>query len=177
MKIIDTLLHGLYQRLKIKVLYTFVVLAAALPGHAFAQIASDAVASPSVMLGKVFFSLMFIIILIFGVAWIAKKFNMGNILPQGDMRVVSSLSLSNKEKLVLVELEGKKLLLGVAPGNVSMLYAFEKPHSDEESPIIDDEAIFENHVKSNSFSMEKNDNKFSSYLAGILKNGSNNEDR
>ncbi len=43
------------------------------------------------------------------------------------MRVVASLSLSARERLVLVQAGEQQLLLGVAPGRVNLIEKYEQP--------------------------------------------------
>jgi flagellar protein FliO/FliZ len=47
--------------------------------------------------------------------------------------VVAALPLGTREKAVLIEIGGRQLLLGVAPGRVSLLERFEQPVVDIES--------------------------------------------
>jgi flagellar protein FliO/FliZ len=74
--------------------------------------------------------LVVVIGLILALAWAVKKY--GNLATggQSDMKVLSALSLGTREKAVLIQLEGQKILLGVAPGRVTALHVLdntEKP--------------------------------------------------
>jgi flagellar protein FliO/FliZ len=44
---------------------------------------------------------------------------------QVDMKVLGGVSLGTRERAVLIQVEGKKILLGVAPGRVNVLHQFD----------------------------------------------------
>ena len=66
--------------------------------------------------------LVAVIGLILALAWAVKKYGRLPTNSQADMKVLGGLSLGTREKAVLIEVEGKKLLLGIAPGRVETLY-------------------------------------------------------
>lgn len=77
------------------------------------------------------FGLIVVIALIYGLSWVLKKY--GN-LPgtnQVDMKVLGGISLGTRERAVLVQVEGKKILLGVAPGRVNVLHQFDSQSLDK----------------------------------------------
>ncbi|EGW53707.1 flagellar biosynthetic protein FliO [Candidatus Endoriftia persephonae] len=66
--------------------------------------------------------LLLVLLLIFGAAWLLKRYGQ---LPSGSkglVRVVGGASLGPRERVVVVEVEGVRLLLGVAPGRVERLH-------------------------------------------------------
>ncbi|HVL02078.1 MAG TPA: flagellar biosynthetic protein FliO [Dongiaceae bacterium] len=63
----------------------------------------------------------FVLAVIFGLAWVAKRFNLNGAGTGAGMRVVGATTLGPKEKLVLVEVDGKRLLLGVTAHQISLL--------------------------------------------------------
>ncbi len=66
--------------------------------------------------------LLLILALIFGAAWLFKRY--GN-LPMGGKGVVKVLggtSVGARERVVLIEADGVRLLIGVAPGQVRTLH-------------------------------------------------------
>lgn len=69
--------------------------------------------------------LLFVLLLIFVLAWLIRR--MGGLPMMGghSMKVVSALSVGTREKVVLIELGEQQLLLGVAPGRVTHLKSFE----------------------------------------------------
>lgn len=70
--------------------------------------------------------LLLVVGLIFLLAWLLKRFT-GISGQHRSLQVVASLSLSAREKLVLVQAGDKQLLLGVAPGRVNLLQSYDQP--------------------------------------------------
>jgi flagellar protein FliO/FliZ len=52
----------------------------------------------------------------------------------GALRVVGALAVGQRERVVLVELAGTWLVLGVAPGRVNALHALPRPEDAAEQP-------------------------------------------
>ncbi|HHH38898.1 MAG TPA: flagellar biosynthetic protein FliO [Sedimenticola sp.] len=69
--------------------------------------------------------LLLILGLIFALAWLLRRFGR---LPQGGkglVRVVGGVSLGPRERAVVLQVEGTRLLVGVAPGRVQTLMVLE----------------------------------------------------
>ena len=66
--------------------------------------------------------LLLIIVLIIGGAWLFKRYGNLPMAGKGLVKVLSATSVGARERLVLVEVENVRLLLGVAPGQVRTLY-------------------------------------------------------
>ena len=68
--------------------------------------------------------LLAVMVLIFGLAWAVRRFSFLSSL-QGDantpIRALAQLSVGPKERVVLIEVDGRRLLIGVAPGRVNLL--------------------------------------------------------
>ena len=60
-------------------------------------------------------------------AWLAKRFGNFKIGAQGQMKVIGGISLGARERVVLLEVGGEQLLLGVAPGRIQTLHKMETP--------------------------------------------------
>ncbi|MCW9014048.1 MAG: flagellar biosynthetic protein FliO [Gammaproteobacteria bacterium] len=71
--------------------------------------------------------LVVVIALILGLAWILRKYGRLPANNQVDMKVLGGLSLGTRERAVLVQVEGRRLLLGVAPGRVETLHVMDEP--------------------------------------------------
>lgn len=69
--------------------------------------------------------LVLVIGLILGLAWAVRKYGRLPTNNQIDMKVLGGLSLGTRERAVLVQVEGKRLLLGVAPGRVETLHVMD----------------------------------------------------
>lgn len=72
------------------------------------------------------FGLVFMIALIYALAIIAKKTNIGQMKTPG-MKVVSVLPLTNREKIMLVDVGGTQLLLGVTAQSINLIKELPEP--------------------------------------------------
>ncbi len=71
-------------------------------------------------------SLLAVLLLIVISAWVLKKFNLTNQSVAG-MKVIASLSLGTKEKLVVVQVADEQLLLAISQQQVSFIKTLDKP--------------------------------------------------
>lgn len=69
--------------------------------------------------------LVVVIALILGLAWVLKKYGRLPNNNQIDMKVLGGLSLGTREKAILIEIENKRLLVGVTPGHIQTLYVLD----------------------------------------------------
>lgn len=71
-------------------------------------------------------ALVAIILLIYGLAWLARKFNF---TPNHHhhMKTITSLSLGGRERIVIIEVQGVQYALGVTPHSVNQLFKLEEP--------------------------------------------------
>ena len=127
----------------------------------FTETKAPAVANSPMVIAQVLIGLAVVTALIFVFAWLAKRIGYGGFMPQKNMRVISCLMLGHREKAVLVQVGKTQMLLGVAPGRVSMLHAFEHP-------VID---TGEEGEEANSANAQHKISDFSRYLKEILKSG------
>jgi len=76
---------------------------------------------------KVTFGLAVVVVLIFMIAWAFKRFGQ---LPLGggeQFKVVASLVVGQRERLMVVEIGGEQVLIGVAPGQLVKLHDIKNP--------------------------------------------------
>ena len=69
--------------------------------------------------------LVVVIALILGLAWVLKKYGRLPNNSQVDMKVLGGLSLGSREKAILIEVENKRLLVGVTPGHIQTLHVLD----------------------------------------------------
>jgi len=69
--------------------------------------------------------LIFVLAIFFFCVWLMRKTNLFNMHSNNQMRIIGGLSLGTKERLVLVQLGSKQLVLGVCPGRVETLHVLE----------------------------------------------------
>ncbi len=78
--------------------------------------------------------LLVIVLLILAIAAVFRHLGFSGITRSGSMKIKSCLALSSKEKLVLVEVEGEQLLIGVSPGCVSHVKTLRPPSAVLQDP-------------------------------------------
>lgn len=100
--------------------------AAAAPaaGHAV-KVGGQAPSSPG-LFGAVF-ALLLVLGLIVGLGWLLKRMPGSGFRPAAGLKLVASLPLGPKERVVVVEVNGEQLLLGVTAGGISTLHALPEP--------------------------------------------------
>ena len=93
-----------------------------------AKTTTQVVEAPDVTMSllKVTGGLLLVIIAIFGSAWAYRRF--GNIptMSNDDLRVIGGISLSAKERVILMQVGDEQILLGVSPGSIQRLHVLEK---------------------------------------------------
>jgi len=96
-------------------------------------VAETLVSNPAYYL-QILLVLVFIIALIFVCAWLAKKMNAGGFMGSQQLKLLGGLSVGTRERVVLIEVGDKQLLLGVAPGRVNALHVFDEPVINSQQP-------------------------------------------
>jgi len=71
-------------------------------------------------------------------AWIAKRFNRMQSSGGGNLRIVEGISMGARERVVVVEVDGERLLLGVSPGRINMLYSLATGKQAEKASLNSD---------------------------------------
>ena len=96
-----------------------------------AQEMTPAIAPSSLFTGdyllQVIGSFVVVILLLVAVLVMLKRFNGVSGSISGDMRVVSSVSVGQRERAVLLQVGEQQILVGVGPGSVRPLHVFEEP--------------------------------------------------
>lgn len=76
---------------------------------------------------SVFFGLALILALIFASAWVMKRLGGANVGSGSGIKILTGMSVGPREKVLLLEVGEKQILIGVANGNVSHLQTFDSP--------------------------------------------------
>jgi len=66
--------------------------------------------------------LILVLLIIIGSAWVFRRYGRINAAANGHLKIISGLSVGQRERIVLVEAGDVQLLLGVAPGHVQTLH-------------------------------------------------------
>lgn len=90
------------------------------------ELESNGEARSSGDVGSLVVGLAAVLGIIFLLAWLSKRFNISAPGSNSNMRLISAMSVGQKEKIILVEVEGEKLLLGVTPHQINPLKEFGK---------------------------------------------------
>lgn len=99
---------------------------------AAATVAPPAAApSPFMSLLQVLFGLAVVLGAIVGMAWLFKRLSGGMLGASNRLKVVSGTMVGPKERVVIVELEGEWLVLGVTPQQVNLLSKLPRPEGAE----------------------------------------------
>ncbi len=118
-------------------LWTLVLL---LPSWALAQEAEapkaevDAPTGAGTHLFNVALGLVLIVILILVLAWFLRRFGQGGGFNSKSMRILATLPLGARERLLVVDVGGQQILLGVTPSEITSLHVFETPVIDPDQP-------------------------------------------
>jgi flagellar protein FliO/FliZ len=108
--------------------------AAALPAIPPGAPATMAPASSAGSLLQTIFALVFVLALLIGLAWFMKRYGPKVMGGNNKMRVVSSLSLGGRERIVLVEVADQWIVVGASPGRVNALATM--PRQEGEPPQL-----------------------------------------
>ena len=82
-------------------------------------------------------SCLFVLALIFLLAWFLKRMQLNKGYSRTGVRVVSSAMLGRKERVAVIEAAGREFLVGVAEGRVSLLSELTKAKAASASEIAD----------------------------------------
>lgn len=94
--------------------------------YAFA--ADSAAAAPVVVQPlNLFLGLVFLAAVVIAGWWLVQRAGGLQIKSGNGLRVVTAISVGPRERVVLIEIAGEQMLLGVAPGRVNLLHRFEQP--------------------------------------------------
>ena len=75
---------------------------------------------------QVFLGLAIVVIAIVAMAWVIKRTGYVNTRANGQLKVIGGLTLTQRERLLLIQVGKKQLLLGVSPGRISTLHELEE---------------------------------------------------
>jgi|GEM_PF-763501 len=71
--------------------------------------------------------LALILLLIYGLSWFVKRFSQGGFMQNSTIKMLSAMPLGTRERLMLVDVGGKQMLLGVTATQINTLHVFDEP--------------------------------------------------
>ena len=92
-------------------------------------------AAPSGDIISMVLSLAVVLVLILVLAYFVKKLN-PNLVNSDEFKVVRSLPLGSRERLLVIEIDNAQHLLGVTPHSVNYLHKLETPLTEKELPEL-----------------------------------------
>jgi flagellar protein FliO/FliZ len=84
---------------------------------------------PSSYLLKLTLTLFFIVVVIFGIAWVLKRFNLTQQKGSGMIKVIGGMAVGTKDRLMVIEIGEERLLLGLSPGRIEKLHILNRPQT------------------------------------------------
>lgn len=71
--------------------------------------------------------LIFILLLIFSLAWFLRKMGYSSLSGQGQLKILAALNLGQKEKIALIQVGSQQLLVGITATQINTLYVLDEP--------------------------------------------------
>jgi flagellar protein FliO/FliZ len=85
--------------------------------------------------------LLLIVGLIYGLSWFVKRFSQGGFMQNSTLKMLAAMPLGTRERIMLVDVGGKQILLGVTATHINALHVFEQPVIDaaqNSNPVASD---------------------------------------
>ncbi|MDF1642814.1 MAG: flagellar biosynthetic protein FliO [Pseudomonadales bacterium] len=82
---------------------------------------------------NLFLGLVAIIGFIFLVAWLLRRVGGVSTSSASAMKIIAGLSLGSRDRVVLLQVGEKQILVGASPGNISLIHAFDEPAIEDEN--------------------------------------------
>ena len=79
-------------------------------------------------------------------AWFARKMNRFSTSSDGSLQILGGLSMGSRERIVLIEVAGEQLLLGVSPGRINTLHVLENGIDRSKTAPAKGAGLFSNHL-------------------------------
>lgn len=88
---------------------------------------------------SVILALLGIIVLIFALSWFVKRFGQGGFTQNQHIKIIATMPLGTRERIVLIEAGGQQLLLGITAAAINTLHVFNEPIvTTEREPVASD---------------------------------------
>lgn len=75
----------------------------------------------------VMLSLLLVVSVIVLLAWLLRRAGIGSVVGGHTIRVLAAASVGTRERVLLVDVNGHQLLLGVTPNNINTLQVYDEP--------------------------------------------------
>ncbi|MFC1750698.1 flagellar biosynthetic protein FliO [Pseudomonadota bacterium] len=119
------------------------------------KVASSAVIqSPADQILKMVVGLIVVLIFIFIIAWLAKNYMGFSPSSNSALKPIAGVSVGQKERVVLLQVSDRQVLVGVSPGSVNMLYVLDK-ESEVDVTVGAHTNVFAEKLKASMNKLEK----------------------
>ena len=71
--------------------------------------------------------LILIVVLIFLLAWLVRKFNLNQGSHSGLIKIIAGLSIGTRDRIVLLQVGEEQILVGLTPGKIEKLHTLSQP--------------------------------------------------
>ena len=85
----------------------------------------EPLSSPYLM--KLTGGLILVVVVIFALAWLVKKFNLAQQSHGGLIRIVAGVSIGTRDRIVLLQVGEEQILVGLTPGRIEKLHTLAEP--------------------------------------------------
>lgn len=79
--------------------------------------------------------LLLVVLVIFVLAWVVKKFNLNQQSQNGLIRIIAGLSIGTRDRIVLLQVGEEQILLGLTPGHIEKLHTLAVPLDAPGEPL------------------------------------------
>lgn len=93
-------------------------------------------------IANMFMGLGLVLAIIFLMAWLVRRMGGMQVIGSQKIRLLGGLSLGAREKVVLVQVENKRLVLGVAQGQVNTLHVLDGEYENDDAETVNSGALF-----------------------------------
>lgn len=80
--------------------------------------------------------LILVVLVIFLLAWLVKKFNLNQQSHNGMIRIIAGLPLGTRDRIVLLQIGDEQILLGLTPGRIEKLHTLAQPLEAPDAPAV-----------------------------------------
>ncbi len=71
--------------------------------------------------------LVLVVVAIFALAWLVRKFNLNQQSHSGLIRIIAGLSIGTRDRIVLLQIGEEQILIGLTPGRIEKLHTLARP--------------------------------------------------
>lgn len=96
----------------------------AAPGEASSRLVESPLSTANLV--ETALGLVAVLAVMLGLAWLVKRYVQVPGIGKGQVQILGGVSLGTREKAVLLSVEGRRLLVGVAPGQVQTLLVLDE---------------------------------------------------